>query len=392
MLSAQDWPQWRGPSRTGVAAGFKAPAAWPERPTQVWKVQAGIGHSSPIVASNRVFLFSRIGEEETLTSFELGNGKQLWRQSYGAAYDMNPAARGHGKGPKSTPVADRGRIFTFGISGVLTAWDAKDGRQVWRKDFAKEFSTGSPIFGVAMSPVVAGDSLIVHAGGESNGALMALDVARGDVKWAWKGDGPAYASPVIAEFAGIRQVITQSQRRVIGLALSDGTLLWEIPFTTAFDQNSVTPIVVNDLLVYGGLSKPTTAVRIRQQNGKWVSEQVWQNPDVPMYMSSPVEAGGFLFGLTNRNRGQFFCIDAATGKTMWTTQGREGENAALVRAGDLLMTVTTEGELLVARTNPKAFEVVKRYTVADSPVWAHLVPVGGGLLIKDLETLVFWRF
>jgi outer membrane protein assembly factor BamB len=197
---------------------------------------------------------------------------------------------------------------------------------------------------------------------------------------------------VIAELGGIRQVITQSQRRVIALSLSDGTLLWEIPFTTAFDQNSVTPIVVNDLLVYGGLSKPTTAVRIRQQTGKWVSEQVWQNPDVPMYMSSPVEAGDYLFGLTNRNRGQFFCIDMATGKTMWTTQGREGENAALVRAGELLMTVTTEGELLVARTSPKAFEVVKRYTVADSPVWAHLVPVGGGLLIKDLETLVFWHF
>jgi outer membrane protein assembly factor BamB len=274
----------------------------------------------------------------------------------------------------------------------LTAWDAKEGRQIWRKDFAKEFSSGSPSFGVAMSPIVAGEWLIVHGGGESNGALMALDVSRGDVKWAWKGDGPAYASPVIAEFGGIRQIIAQSQRRLIGLSLTDGTLLWEIPFTTSYDQNSVTPIVVKDLLVYGGLSKPTTAVRISQQNGKWTSEQVWQNPDVPMYMSSPVEAGGYLYGLTNRNRGQFFSVDAATGKTMWTTQGREGENAAIVRAGDLLMTVTTEGELIIARPDPKAFEVVKRYTVADSPVWAHLVPAGGGVLIKDLETLTLWRF
>jgi outer membrane protein assembly factor BamB len=133
-------------------------------------------------------------------------------------------------------------------------------------------------------------------------------------------------------------------------------------------------------------------VRLGQQSGKWTIAQVWLNADLPMYMSSPVEAGGFLFGLSNRNRGQFFCIDAKTGKTMWTTKGREGDNAALVTAGDLLLIVTTEGELIVAHASPKAFDVVKRYTVAESPVWAHPAPLAGGVLIKDLETLAYWKF
>jgi outer membrane protein assembly factor BamB len=392
LATAQDWPQWRGPSRTGAAAGFKAPAIWPERPKQVWKVQAGIGHASPIVVAGRVHLFSRIGEQEILTTYDLATGKQIWRQSYDTPYQMNPAATGHGKGPKSTPVHDRGRLYTFGITGILSAWQAQDGQLVWRKDFKKDFPATSPDFGAAMSPIVSGDLLIVHAGGSGNGALMALDAARGDVKWSWKGDGPGYASPLIAEFGKTRQVITQSQRHVVGLSLADGRLLWEIPFTTAYDQNIVTPVVVNDLLVYGGLSKPTTAVRIEQQGAKWVTPQVWENADVPMYMSSPVESDGHLFGLTHRNRGQFFCIDARIGKTMWTTKGREGENAALVIVGPLLMAVTTEGELIVARNSTKEFDVVKRYTVAESPVWAHPAPAGTGVVIKDEATLAYWVF
>ena len=392
FVTAQDWPQWRGPSRTGAAAGFKAPATWPDRPKQVWRVQAGIGHASPIVVGGRVYLFSRIGEQEALTTYDLATGKQVWRQSYDTPYQMNPAATGHGKGPKSTPVHDRGRLYTFGISGILSAWEAKDGQLLWRKDFKKDFASTSPDFGVAMSPIVSGDLLIVHAGGSGNGALMAFDAARGDLKWSWKGDGPGYASPVIAELGKMRQVITQSQRHVIGLSLADGRLLWEIPFTTSYEQNIVTPIVVNDLLVYGGLSKPTTAVRIEQQGGKWVTSQVWENADVPMYMSSPVESDGYLFGLTNRNRGQFFCVDARTGKTMWTTKGREAENAALVTAGQLVMAVTTEGELIVARNSAKEFDVVKRYTVAESPVWAHPAPIGTGVVIKDEETLAYWAF
>jgi outer membrane protein assembly factor BamB len=392
LATAQDWPQWRGPSRTGAAAGFKAPAIWPERPKQVWKVQAGIGHASPIVVAGRVHLFSRIGEQEILTTYDLATGKQIWRQSYDTPYQMNPAATGHGKGPKSTPVHDRGRLYTFGITGILSAWQAQDGQLVWRKDFKKDFPATSPDFGAAMSPIVSGDLLIVHAGGSGNGALMALDAARGDVKWSWKGDGPGYASPLIAEFGKTRQVITQSQRHVVGLSLADGRLLWEIPFTTAYDQNIVTPVVVNDLLVYGGLSKPTTAVRIEQQGAKWVTPQVWENADVPMYMSSPVESDDHLFGLTHRNRGQFFCIDARIGKTMWTTKGREGENAALVIVGPLLMAVTTEGELIVARNSTKEFDVVKRYTVAESPVWAHPAPAGTGVVIKDEATLAYWVF
>ena len=196
----------------------------------------------------------------------------------------------------------------------------------------------------------------------------------------------------LLNFAGTRQIVTQSQRHVVGLSPADGRLLWEIPFTTDYEQNSVTPIVENGLLIYAGLNKPTTAVRISSVAGKWQTTPAWQNADLPMYMSSPVESNGNLYGLTNRSRGQFFCLDTRTGQTQWTTKGREGENAAFVTAAGLVMAVTTEGELVILRSNPKAFDVVKRYTVAESPVWAHPALVAGGIVIKDVDSVAYWSF
>ena len=390
--AAQDWNQWRGPSRDGAAATFTPPAAWPDRPKQVWKVQVGIGHSSPVVASGRVYVFSRAGEQETISARDLASGREVWRQAYDAPYTMNPAATSHGKGPKSTPVVDRGRVFTFGIGGTLSAWQAQDGKLLWRKDFKKELPSTVPEFGVAMSPIAVGGLLILHAGGTGSGALLALDPATGVMKWGWKGDGPAYASPIAATLSETAQVITQSQRNLVSLSLADGRLLWRIPFTTEYDQNAITPIVFGDLVIYSGLNKPAAAVRPAQTAGKWQTPEVWQNADVPMYMSSAVETGGYLYGLTQRNRGQFFCLDARTGRTMWTTKGREGENAAFMTAGGMVMAMTTEGELVVMRANPKQFDLVKRYTIADSPVWAHPAPSGSGIVVKDEQSVAYWTF
>lgn len=387
----QNWSQWRGPRRDGVAA-FTAPATWPEKPKQAWKGPAGIGHSSPVVSGGRVYLFSRIGEQEATTAYDAATGKQIWRDTYDAPYQMNSAATSHGKGPKSTPVVDRGRIYTLGISGTLSALDAATGKVAWRHDFRKEFPKTSPEYGAAMSPLVDGELVIAHVGGAKNGAIVALDRSSGAQKWAWKGDGPGYASPIIATLGGARHLITQTQSSVVGLSPSDGKLLWQVPFSTEYAQNIITPLVADGLLIYAGLKQPTTAVRLVQESGAWKPQQVWQNPDIPMYMSSPVIAGGVMYGLTHRNSGQFFAVDVKTGKTLWTGPPRQGENAALTLAKGVVIATTTEGELVVFKQSTSGFEVVRKYTVAESPIWAHPGFVDGGVLIKDAETLSLWRF
>ena len=389
---AQDWNQWRGPSRSGVTAAFQAPATWPDKPRKVWESTVGTGHSSPVVSGTRAFVFTRVGEDEVVTAVDHQTGKQVWQQRYRATYQVNPAAESHGKGPKSTPVVDGGRLFTLGISGTLSAFDAATGKPLWRKTFDREFDASSPDFGVAMSPLVDGGQVIVHAGGNKSGALMAIDGATGAVKWQWKNEGPAYASPVIASFGNSRQVVTQCRSHLVGLSAATGALLWSVPFTTAYDQNIVTPIISGDIVLYSGIDQPLTALRIRESAGKWTAERAWHADSVPMYMSTAVLSGGSVFGLTHRNKGQFFALDPRSGKVLWTTRGREGENAALIAVGELLMATTTEGELVIARRDATRFDPIKRYTIAESPVWAHPVPAGRGVLIKDAEKLAYWTF
>src|SRR5215510_6802585 len=165
MAGAQDWPRWRGANGDGVVAGFTAPKAWPDQLKQRWKITVGVGHSSPLVIGNRVYQHSRQGENEVVAAYDLNTGKTVWQDSYPIAYTMNPAAMGHGKGPKSTPVVSDGKLYTLGITGVLSCYDAAKGKLLWRKEFAKQFKTTSPDFGTAASPIVDRGLLIAFVGG-----------------------------------------------------------------------------------------------------------------------------------------------------------------------------------------------------------------------------------
>jgi outer membrane protein assembly factor BamB len=388
-VASADWPQWRGQARDGVATAFTPPTAWPAQLTRRWQITVGAGHASPVVAGNRVILHSRLGNREIVAAYDMGTGKQLWQDGVDAPYTMNQAALGHGPGPKSTPSIADGRVFTFGISGIFSAHDLATGKLLWRKAAPKT----PPEFGTATSPIVDGAQVIAFLGGQGGGALTSMDVATGVVKWQWAGDGPGYASPVIATFGGVRQVITQSQNKIVGVDPRDGKLLWELPIKTPYEQNSVTPLVVGDRLIYAGLENPTVAVRIIAGQGKgWSAQRVWSNDQVSMYMSSPAISGNALFGLSNKNRGQFFAIDAATGKTLWLSKGREAENASIVRAGDFLLLATTNSELIVAKANPARYEEVKRYSVADSAMWAHPAFTGRTIIVKDVDKLTAWTF
>jgi outer membrane protein assembly factor BamB len=388
---AQDWPQWRGPNRDGVVASFTAPKVWPDKLKTVWRVPVGIGHSSPVVVGRRVYLHSRQEEDEVVTCFDLDTGKQFWRDSYPTPYRMNPAAVSHGKGPKSTPVFYNNNLYTLGISGILSCYDTATGKLRWRKEFSKQFKATSPLFGTAMSPIVHNGLVIVHVGGHDSGALTAFNAETGEVKWSWTGDGPGYASPIVFESGGTAQIVTQTQKSIAGFSAATGEQLWRIPFETEYVQNIVTPVAYKQTLIFSGLDKGTMAVRVIKRAGKFETEQVWQNPDVSMYMNSPVVNGDFLFGLSHKRKGQFFCIDARTGQTLWTSDGRDGNNAAIVAAGQFLFLLTDGADLIVARSDAKQFEVLKKYSVADSPTWAHPVIVGKRILIKDASTLSLLR-
>jgi len=385
IAQAPSWPQWRGPARDGTAT-FEAPPTWPATLTKRWEAVVGLGHASPVISGTRVVVHAREGAREAISAFDLQTGKRLWQSDYDAPYQVNPAAQAHGPGPKATPAIANGRVFALGIGGVLSALDLDSGKLLWRTQAPSVL----PLYGTATSPIVDGDRVIAFMGGHDNGALTAFDAATGAVRWRWAGDGPGYASPVITEIGGARQLITQSQNRLVAVSAADGSLLWQVPFRTSFDQNSVTPLVVNGLVISAGLESPTIAWRVARGPGGWKAEEAWRNERVSMYMSSPVAAGQAIVGLSHRNRGQFVALDAATGATLWTTRGRQGDNASVVRAGDVLLLSTTNSELIVARALPTRLEELRRYPVAGSAMWAHPAIAGRAIVVKDVDRLIVW--
>lgn len=390
VLGGSEWNQWRGPNRDGSVAAFEAPKVFPAELKKVWSVEVGIGYSSPVVSGDRVFMLTRSGEQEVVGSYELANRKLVWKDSYDVPYNMNPAAINHGKGPKSTPIVENGKLYTFGISGVLSCYEAKSGKLLWRNDFKKNFPVTAADFGTAMSPLLVDGALIVHAGGPGNGALLALDATNGQPRWSWKGDGPGYASPILVNLGGVRQIVTQTEQNIVGVSAAKGELFWKIPFTTEYSQNCVTPVIYKDLLIFSGINKGAFAVRVKNNQGNWVPETVWKNERASSYLSSPILKGDYLYGISHYRKGQFYCIDARTGVEQWKSLGDEGENAAIVLAGALLFFLNNDAELTIANASEKKYEAIKKYDVADSPTWAHPVLAGQDILIKDLKYLTLW--
>jgi outer membrane protein assembly factor BamB len=385
--AAADWPQWRGPHRTGEVGALRAPAIWPERLTLRWKTNVGLGYASPVVIGERVFMHSRQGDEEVVAALDARNGTELWRAAYPAPITLDKYAESAGKGPKATPTYADGRLFTFGISGILSAFDAATGKVLWRRPAPAV----GPLYTTSMSPLIDRGLLIVHVGGHNKGALTAFEPATGKTIWEWAGDGPGYGSPVIAELGGTRQVVAYTQEHVIGVNVETGALLWRIPFKTPTVVSAQTPMIYGDTVIITGLERGLTALRISRSGGNWSTEQVWKNDSVWMHLSNGVILRDTIFGFSPQEKGRFILMDAKTGSLLWSGTGRVAETAAIAKAGELLFALKDDGELLVGTAAPeRGFTATRKYQVADSAVWAQPAISGNRIFVKDVSTLALW--
>jgi outer membrane protein assembly factor BamB len=386
QTNATDYTQWRGQNRDGSASAFVEPKAWPERLTLKWKVDVGEGYATPILVGNRVYAHTRREAGEVMMALDADSGKVVWQTSYPAPYKMNPATKGHGQGPKSTPLFYEGKLFTLGISGIMSAFDAASGKLLWQKPAPPV----DPLYGTSVSPIADHGLVIVHVGGHNQGALTAFEANTGTVKWAWTGDGPGYASPIVETLGGTRQVISLTQQNIVGIDAETGALLWQRPWVLRATNSAITPVLYGDTIIVSGQEKGVTAFKAVKQNSGWTTETVWETPEVAMFMSNPVLVRDTLYGLSHRASGQYFAIDAKTGKVLWLGQPRQATNSAVVKAGDLLFLLNDDAQLIVARSNPAGLQPMRQYTVADNATWAQPTISGNRLFIKDVSTLALW--
>jgi outer membrane protein assembly factor BamB len=388
-VSAQDWTQWRGPTRDGLVPAANVPISWPDSLRRVWRVEIGEGYSSPIVADGRVFVHSRRDPDEIVMAIELTSGKNLWQQKYPATFEKNRYATKMAKGPNASPLVMGKRLFTLGITGVLTAWDTATGRQLWRKDFSKTVDTSKLFCGTSASPLLLDNHIVVQIGSDVHGGkILSLDPTNGTTKWEWRGHGPGYASPVVFEIAGTAQIVTMTDSSIVGLDAKTGKQLWSVPFLDEWHENIATPVWTGSLLIVSGTRQATHAYALQQSNGKWQATAVWKNAEVAMYMSSSVYADGLIYGHSARQKGQFVALDAKTGAIRWATEGREGWHASVLLTPRHVVYLTNGADLIVARRNTATFEIERRYDVADAEIFAMPVLLGADMLVRDVTGII----
>lgn len=392
QLSAQDWPQWRGPNRDGVVNGVKVPAKWPKTLREEWSVPVGEGYSSPVAVGGKVYVFTRQKEHEVVQCIDVASGKEIWRsEPYPAPYKAGPGAPGDIK-TRATPAVVGGRVFTLGVSEILSCLDAETGKLLWRKN-----SKGYPVYGASASPLVVDGLCIAQVG---KGGLTAFDVTTGEIKWSYDDviGGPGYGSPILVDMAGERQIVTVTQNCFLGVRAATGKLLWRLQVPRWDIQQCITPVQYKDLLIFADSGEPLRAVRLEKGDKGITTKEIWKakaHTSNGYHTSSPVLAGDWLVGFSGQKAGHLFCLDAKTGQTLWQSEGRLGGNpsghASIVNAGSVWLALTNRGHLMVMKATGTAYEPIAEYRLAEHGTDAHPVFLGDRILIKDGTTLRSFR-
>jgi outer membrane protein assembly factor BamB len=395
-VSGQDWPQWRGLNRDARVTGFNVPKMWPKELTQKWKVTVGDGVATPALVGDKLYVFSLQDGNETLRCLDASTGKEIWADKYPTQGADGPARSF--AGPRSSPtVADR-KVVTLGVRGTLSCLDAATGKVFWRND---DFKGRSPRFYTSNSPIIVDGLCIVQLGGESNGAIVAYDLATGKEKWKWADDGTAYASPVLLTIDGVRSIVAETATNIVAVSVADGKLLWKTPFAVqGRGYNACTPVVEGQTVVFSGSSRGTRAVKLEKRGAEIVGKELWTNSEHSVQFNTPVLKNGLVFGLSERD--VLFCIDSQTGKTAWTAPAPKGTGSggggrgragygSIVDVGGVLLALTPSAQLVVFEPNDKEFKQIASYRLADGDTYAYPVVSGNRVFVKDREAVTLWR-
>ena len=389
---AADWPQWRGPARTGhVPAGQPLPETLPAEPRSVWRVPIGDGFASPVVSGGRIFYLDNQDAIEVAHAADAATGKELW-----SAKIFSSHQDGFGIGPRTTPVADGGKVFVQSAKGEFQCLDAATGKIVWRKNFVDDFgaiyigelgtAAGASRHGATGSPIIDGENIIVQVGSTQGASIVAFKKATGAVVWKSENDQTAYAAPIIATIAGVRQFISFTAEALIALDPANGKLLWRTPAITRLGRNVTTPNVWHDLVIVASHQLGLVATRVTKDG----ASEAWVNKKMLINFSSPVGVGDHLYGLGPAKN--LVCIAAATGKLAWEqpsfTHTAAGQSeAAFLVMGKNILTLTDGGELVLFAADPLAYKELGR-TQACGVTWCNPAYVDGHLFLRDAKELV----
>jgi outer membrane protein assembly factor BamB len=382
---AADWPQWLGVKRDGGTTEIVKP--WKEPLKILWKEPVGEAHGGPIVVKGKTFLFFRTPgkNEETLAAFDAESGKAIWKQSYPrAATNIK-----FGNGPRSVPCAHEGKIYTFGITSVLTCWNAEDGKIVWQVDGVKEYKAPTLRFGSSCSPIVVGEHVLINMGAKG-ASIVAFDKKTGKEVWKKFDDAASYSSPIAYEHGDSTRVAFLTAKGAISISPKDGALHWRHPFVDLLLESSCTPTLIDGRLLFSSIT--AGGILLKEGEGEGATK-VWAN-DLNCYFATPVAVGTdtlyMVTGSLLAQKAVLRCVDAETGKELWSREKNPvgTYHATLLRTGDdKLLLVEEQGSLVLIDANRKAYTELSRTKICGN-TWAHPALANGRLYIRDAKELI----
>ncbi|MBM63835.1 MAG: pyrrolo-quinoline quinone [Acidobacteria bacterium] len=421
-LYADDWPEWRGTGRRGVLEETGLIDSFPEGGLAVaWRTPIRSGYSGPAVAGGRVFITDAYRPDLTSTAVneravavdEL-TGDVLW--TYEWATDYAGLQLVYAIGPRATPTVDGDLVYVLGAMGNLLALDVETGSVRWQKDFAREFDTAVPSWGMAGAPLIDGDRLICLVGGEPNAKMMAFDKRNGEEIWRalssdWE---PGYSQPIIIEAGGVRQLIAWHPRDISSLNPETGEIYWEVRHIVDMGINPATAVWSGRYLFftsqYGGarmlvLDEAEPGARVLWEGvGESDPEYGRDFNTLNSVISTPVIQGGYVYGVDGH--GVLRSLDIETGQRVWETEALIGEStnwatAFFVKNGDRYFVNTDSGDLVIATFSPEGYReisrtrfiepthpYVRRRQSGTAVNWSHPAYANGHIVARNDEELV----
>ncbi|MFO1501143.1 MAG: PQQ-binding-like beta-propeller repeat protein [Verrucomicrobiota bacterium] len=395
VVSAENWPQYRGPQGNGTSSDGIAP--WPAPgPKPLWKTQLPAGFSSITIADGRAYtLVAREIEgvnREVCLSVDSATGKELWATPLGIAkYDGGgdsgtPENKG-GDGPRSTPTVDGGRVYVLDNRLVLFCLGSQDGKVIWSKDLVKEHDGKLISWQNAASPLIEGNVVCVAGGGPGQ-ALLGINKTDGKVIWKREDDKMTHATPVAATILGVRQVIFFTQKGLASVVPQTGEVLWRYRFPYNV-SSAASPVVWNDLVYCSaGYNVGSGAVRITSQNGGFSAEEVWRvkGNTLANHWSTPVCKDGYLygvFGFKQYGTAPLKCVEIATGKELWSQPNFGAGNVILI--GNHLVALGDQGQVALVEPSPAGYREVSRFQAISGKCWSTPSYSNGKLFIRSTK-------
>lgn len=383
-----DWPGYRNALRDGIARDQQIRTDWESEPPKLlWKHPVGAGWGSFCVVGDRVFTQEQRGEDELVVCYDVSTGKQIWTQSEPVRFSETLG----GVGPRATPVFAEGRLYTMGGTGILNCLDVATGKPVWSHDLLEEGDLKNLTWGMAGSPLIHDDLVIVNQGvspataDKKNQAVIAFDKLSGEKVWSSGTHKPSYSSPQYAVLNGTPQVLIFNAKGLEGFSLADGQSLWFFEWANHAGCNAAQPIPLDDDSVFLGAGYGLGSARIEIAPGKssektaQVKEE-WKSLSLKLKFNSAVKQDGYVYGL---DEGVLTCLDLETGKRQWK-RGRYGYGQLLLVDGYLII-LAEDGRVELVEANPDKYVQRGKFQAIEGQTWNNPALARGRLFVRNSE-------